>query len=144
VLPQYARRIPYPAGLSWQLGGWDAELGVTAIDRARLALDLRFAQQFANRLGVPLYIGEFSCVRWAPEGSALRYIGDCLDLFEAAGWNWSFHSFRTWTGWDAEVDSENPEMLGRSVGAPVMLRLRESFAALPAAAGRVRASTGPG
>jgi hypothetical protein len=128
VLPQYSRHIPYPAGLQWQLGAWDHELGVSEINRSRLALELGPAQDFAARFGVPMYVGEFGCVRWAPAGSALRYVDDCLDLFTAYGWNWCFHSFRTWSGWDAEIDSEDPDQSRRSDVAPVLRRLRLGFA----------------
>jgi hypothetical protein len=129
VLPQYLRRIPYPAGPQWQLGAWDHELGIGEIDRARLVLELRHAKDFAARFDVPMYVGEFGCVRWAPDGSALRYVEDCLDLFTAFGWNWCFHSFRTWSGWDAEIDSDDPDQNRRSDAAPVLRRLRLGFAA---------------
>jgi hypothetical protein len=127
VLAQYPRHIPYPASAQWQLGAWDAELGVGAIDRNRLASELRPAHEFATHFDVPIYVGEFSCVRWAPGSSALRYVGDCVDLFRAFGWSWCFHSFRTWTGWDAEIASEDSEQQGRRDDAPVMRRLREAF-----------------
>lgn len=49
-----------------------------------------------------IYIGEFSAIRWAPEGSAVRYLSDAIDLFEAHGWDWSYHAFREWSGWSVE------------------------------------------
>jgi len=41
-----------------------------------------------------MYIGEFSAIRWAPDGSAYRYLKDLIDVFEAHGWDWSYHAFR--------------------------------------------------
>lgn len=130
VRPRWPRRIPYPAGASYGLGAWDPALGVGPIDRQRLAAELRFARDFAARHAVPIYVGEFGCVRWAPAGSALRWIGDCLDLFAQAHWSWTFHSFRTWTGWDAEIDSENPDPElphARHADAPLITRIGQAM-----------------
>jgi hypothetical protein len=51
---------------------------------------------------VHIYIGEFSAIRWAPEGSAARYLSDLIEIFEAHGWDWSYHAFREWSGWTVE------------------------------------------
>jgi len=128
VTPEWTRQIPYPASAQWQLGAWDSELGIGPIDRQRLKQELRLVRGFAERFRVPIYIGEFGCARWAPGGSTLRWVSDCVDLFNAEGWNWSFHSFRTWTGWDAEVDSEDPRHEARSADARVMRRLITAMA----------------
>lgn len=130
VHSQWGRHIPYPAGPEWQLGAWDPALGVGVIDRTRLARELRFVRDFEARFAVPMYVGEFGCVRWAPDGSALRWIGDCVDLFDAARWSWTFHSFRTWTGWDAEIGSADPRDPVRRDDAPVMRRLRAALTAV--------------
>ena len=47
-----------------------------------------------------IYAGEFSAVSWA-EG-ADRYLADLISLFEEYGWDWSYHAFREWPGWDVE------------------------------------------
>lgn len=125
----WPQRIPYPAGAEWQLGGWDPELGTGPIDAARLAAELRHARDFQRRHAKPLYVGEFGCVRWAPQGSALRWVRDSVNLFNSYGWSWSFHSFRTWPGWDAEIASEEPAARQRSTDAPVMQLLRHALVA---------------
>lgn len=130
VSPNWSRTIPYPAGPEWQLGKWDAELGAGAWDRQRMEKDLRDAITFQRRHKVPLYVGEFSCVRWAPNGSRLRYIADCLDIYRKHGWSWSYHEFRGWPGWDAEIDSESRAETAevRTADAPVMKLLRTTIA----------------
>ncbi len=127
VSAHWPRRIPYPAGVEWQLGGWDAELGIGPIDATRLAAELRFARAFQRLHARPMYVGEFGCVRWAPRGSALRWVTDCVNLFNSYGWSWSFHSFRTWPGWDAEIDSEDPQARRRTEDAPLMQLLRRAL-----------------
>jgi endoglucanase len=132
VSPRWQRRIPYPADASWGLGAWDAKLGVGAIDAERLHAELQPVRTFAQRYRLPVYVGEFGCVRWAPDGSALRWVRDCLALFESEKWHWSFHSFRTWPGWDAEIDAdEPPSSRRRTDSAPLMQLLRRTMA-LPA------------
>ncbi len=29
-----------------------------------------------------------------------------IDIFEAQGWDWSYHAFREWSGWSVEHGSE--------------------------------------
>ncbi len=127
VSPPWHRVIPYPAGTDWELGRWDAELGVTRIDLARLDRELRNVVAFQSRHDVPIYVGEFSCVRWAPDGSAQRWVDDCLALFTKYSWSWTYHEFRGWPGWDAEIDSDNPAVKTRSIDAPVMQSLRRAM-----------------
>jgi endoglucanase len=78
-------------------------------DKAQLELALQPAIRFQQRYGVHLYIGEFSAIRWAPENSAARYLSDLIDIFEAHGWDWSYHAFREWSGWSVEhgADKQN-------------------------------------
>jgi len=134
VSPTWPRRIPYPAGSEHGLGAWDPELGVGSIDKARLEAELRPVRDFQQRHACPVYVGEFGCVRWAPDGSALRWVQDCLLLFQQAGWSWTFHSFRTWPGWDAEIDSESVDARARTDQAPVMQALRTAMAPAVSAA----------
>ena len=126
VAPAWPLTIPYPAGPEWQFndsafkdykgkaGGWD---------RARLEMALKDLIAFQRDHKVPIFIGEFSCVRWAPNGSAARYIADCLEIFQKYGWSWCYHEFRGWPGWDAEISSEEPSNTVRSANAPVMALL---------------------
>jgi endoglucanase len=60
---------------------------------------------------VQIHIGEFSAIRWAPGNSTCNYLNDVIDLFEENGWNWDYHAFREWQGWDVEMigDKNNPQ-----------------------------------
>jgi hypothetical protein len=71
-------------------------------NKAQLERALQPAIEFQKRYNVQIYIGEFSAIRWAPDGSASRYLADLIDIFEAHGWDWSYHAFREWQGWSAE------------------------------------------
>lgn len=75
-------------------------------DKERLALELKYVDEFQARWKVPIYVGEFSVVRWAPKDAAVRWLQDVIDLFEARGWSWSYHAFREWQGWSLEYDEE--------------------------------------
>ncbi|HXP89452.1 MAG TPA: hypothetical protein VN931_00850, partial [Fibrobacteria bacterium] len=35
---------------------------------------------------------------------ASRYLADCISLFEEYGWDWSYHAFREYQGWDLEME----------------------------------------
>lgn len=71
-------------------------------DKEGLRRALKPAIDFANDHGVHIFLGEFSVIRWAPEGSGVRYLKDCIDIFEENGWDWTYHAFREWDGWSLE------------------------------------------
>ncbi len=71
-------------------------------DKAQLEEALQPVIDFQRTYGSHIYIGEFGAIRWAPEGSAVRYLSDLIDIFESHGWDWSYHAFREWNGWSAE------------------------------------------
>lgn len=72
-------------------------------DKARLEVALQPAIDFQKTDGVHIFIGEFSVIRWAPDHSAWRYLKDLTDIFEAHGWDWTYHCFREgWDGWSVE------------------------------------------
>jgi hypothetical protein len=86
---------------------------------------------FVRKYKLPIYVGEFSCVRSAPGDSAYRWTKDVVELFEAEGWSWTFHSFRGYHGWDQELSASTPKPEGpvaakamRSMNTPVMTLLR--------------------
>jgi hypothetical protein len=91
------------AGPAWRYPGViDGKLW----DKAQLEAALRPVADFERTHGVPIYIGEFSAIRWAPDDSARRYLEDLIAIFEERGWDWSYHAFREWSGWSVEHGSD--------------------------------------
>ncbi|MFO7902282.1 MAG: cellulase family glycosylhydrolase [Pirellulaceae bacterium] len=78
-------------------------------DKAALREELAPAIEFRERYGLPIYIGEFSAIRWAPAGSAARYLSDLIEIFESEGWHWSYHAFREFHGWSAEHGTDRDD-----------------------------------
>lgn len=80
--------------------------GSTALwDRARLEQHLHDVDTFANRWKVPMFVGEFSVIRWAPSPDGAQWLNDVITLFENRGWSWTYHAFREWPGWSLEHPS---------------------------------------
>lgn len=75
-------------------------------DKRQMNNALKSADEFQAKWHVPIYVGEFSVVRWAPKESAVRWLRDVVDLFEARGWSWSYHAFREFNGWSLEHDEQ--------------------------------------
>lgn len=73
------------------------------VDKNSLKGILQPVRDFQVKYNVPIYVGEFSAIRWAP--GAAQYLGDCIDIFEEYGWNWSYHAFREYDGWDVEYEN---------------------------------------
>ena len=118
-LPGYTDARTYPGH------GWD---------RQRLSVAMQAARRFASTHRVPMFVGEFSCVRWAPEGSCPRYLADAVALFEAEGWGWAYHCWRCYQGWDAELPASLPQAQRagrlpeqRRADSPTLLLLREAL-----------------
>jgi aryl-phospho-beta-D-glucosidase BglC (GH1 family) len=71
-------------------------------DKAALRQHIEPAIRFATRFRVHLFVGEFSAIRIAPDGSAARYLADATELFEELGYDWTYHAYREWHGWSLE------------------------------------------
>ena len=72
-------------------------------DKNTLLKILQPVRVFQQTYNVPIYAGEFSAVRWAL--GAAHYMDDCISIFEEYGWNWTYHAFREWSGWDVEYEN---------------------------------------
>ena len=71
-------------------------------DKAKLKEILAPIKAYQDKYRVPIYIGEFGCIRWAPNNSAYNYLRDCIEIFEEYGWDYAYNTFRTWDGWSVE------------------------------------------
>lgn len=87
--------VSYPGQIDGQY--WD-------LNQLRQVLQPVIDYQRHNK--VPIFIGEFSAVRWAPGSSSYNYLHDVIDIFESNGWNWTYHAFREWNGWSVEYGSD--------------------------------------
>ena len=76
--------------------------------KALLSNYLEYIRLFTRAHELPIYVGEFSIVRWAPGDSVKQYLGDVIDLIETEGWDWTYHSFREYEGWDPELTQSLP------------------------------------
>lgn len=73
-------------------------------DKEQLRKALRPALEFQRKYNVPIYVGEFSAVRWAP--GAAQWLDDMISIFEEYGWDWTYHAFREFHGWSVEHSSD--------------------------------------
>lgn len=83
-------------------------------DKSRIREVLEPVRQYQRDYNVPVFVGEFSAPRWAPDGSAAAYLRDCIDVFEEFGWDWAYHSFREWHAWNVELVSDPTQELAAS------------------------------
>jgi aryl-phospho-beta-D-glucosidase BglC (GH1 family) len=67
---------------------------------------LKDVDEFQARWKVPIYVGEFSVIRWSPKDASVQWLRDVVDLFESRGWSWTYHAFREFHGWSLEHDGE--------------------------------------
>jgi hypothetical protein len=85
------------------------------------------AVEFQERWHVPIYVGEFSVVRWAPEPDGAQWLNDVISLCESHGWSWTYFAFREHNAWSVEDDDQ--------------YWMRPELDPLPAAAPSIRALT---
>jgi endoglucanase len=87
---------------------YPGEVGGQRWDKAALEKSMEAAIAFAKKYRVHLYVGEFSTIRWAP--GAADYLRDAIEIFEKHGWDWSYHAFREWHGWNLELGTDRDDM----------------------------------
>lgn len=75
-------------------------------DKEMLRTYLKPVIDFQKEHNVPIWVGEFSAARWAPNGSTYRYLNDCLELFEEYSWHWTYHTFRSSDIWSVEHSTD--------------------------------------
>ena len=74
-------------------------------DKDTLRKLLQPLKDYQDKYRVPIYIGEFSAIRWTPNNSTYNYLHDCLEIFEKYNWDWSYQSYREWHGWSVEYST---------------------------------------
>jgi aryl-phospho-beta-D-glucosidase BglC (GH1 family) len=87
--------VTYPGTIDGQVWG-----------KEELRKALEPARRFERDFGVPIYIGEFSAIRWAPGSSAHDWLRDVIDIMEGYGWDWAYHAYREWDGWSFEHSAD--------------------------------------
>jgi len=64
------------------------------------------AREFQLEHGVRMFVGEFSAIRWAP--GAAKWLEDAISVFEEYGWDWTYHSYAGWNGWNPTFPPDAP------------------------------------
>ncbi len=62
--------------------------------------------RFQDRYRVPIYVGEFSVIRWAPRKSAVAWLRDATSIFEQYHWSWTCLNFGEYNGWSLKYGSQ--------------------------------------
>jgi endoglucanase len=104
---------------------YPGKIGSATWDRAALKLALAPAADFARKWRVQMYVGEFGVARWAEGADA--YLGDLISIFEEYRWDWSFHAFREWEGWNYEYDDDPRSAAPASSDTPKVKVLKRAM-----------------
>jgi aryl-phospho-beta-D-glucosidase BglC (GH1 family) len=96
-------------------------------DKAALKQSLQGIRDWQVKNNAPIYVGEFSAIRWAPDSSAFNYLRDCIDIFEEWGWSWAYHAFREADVWSVEHDSNPAHHEPSPVATDRQLVMEEAF-----------------
>jgi len=93
--PYMKTQVPWPSLMSGKL--WDSD---------RLKLDLMPLFCFQQKHKVPVFVGELSVARWAP--NADRYLADNISVLERFGWDWTYHAWKENPIWSVEYEETYP------------------------------------
>lgn len=96
-------------------------------DKEQLRQALQPVIDFQQKYGAHIYVGEFSAIRWAPGDSAYNYLKDVMDIFEEYAWDWSYHAFREWQGWDVELSEDMNDLKPTELPGKRQMLLRSWF-----------------
>lgn len=95
----YSAHIYQPGQVTLQMtadASYPGEIDGEYWDKAMIRNDRQYVINFAKTHRAEIYIGEFGCARWAPNHSAYNYLRDCLEIFEAEGWHYTYHFDYPW------------------------------------------------
>jgi len=67
-------------------------------DKVQLEKYMESAYRFQQKYKVRMFVGEFGVLRWAPGRE--QWVKDCIGIFEKYGWDWCFHSYAGWSGFN--------------------------------------------
>lgn len=82
---------------------WPGYIGKTYWDKERLKKQLSPLIEFKKKYGVPVWIGEFSALRWA-QGSSV-WLCDAVTIFNENGFGWMYFAFNGYHGWNPAYDT---------------------------------------
>lgn len=116
VMKEFTEPLVYPGEINGER--WDKE---------RLRQTMAHVREFQLKYGAPIFVGEFSAIRWAPENSAYNYLKDVIEIFEEYGWDWTYHAFREWDGWSVEHTTDRNDSAPASAPTDRELLLRHYF-----------------
>jgi len=98
----YNAHMFFPHSYTHQ-GIGDNELNIAYPGKEELQSTLHNLIEFKKEFNVPIQIGSFSVVRWAPNKE--KYLQDSLDIFEENQFSWSYWTWNeNWTGWNLKYE----------------------------------------
>jgi hypothetical protein len=71
-----------------------------------LRRDLQPVLDFQKAYNVHMVVSEFSCIRWALGESRTKLLTDMIDLYEEYGWDWTYHGYPDWHGWNPALGQD--------------------------------------
>jgi hypothetical protein len=83
------------------IGSWPGvyvDHGGGVWNKKRLLREYADVVAYQKKHGVRIWVGEFSVSRWSP--GAARYLRECIEMFEAHGWDWCYHALQESQIWD--------------------------------------------
>ena len=94
-------------------------------DKAMVEAKLAPVRAFQQKHGVPIFVGEFGCARYAP--GVEDWMRDQLDLYEKYGWSWAYWAFREWDVMNIERSADPTDKVNRAE-APLLKVFKKYFA----------------
>ncbi len=69
-------------------------------NKQRIEQELEPVVAFQKKHNVPIFVGEFSVVKWAPDAD--KFLRDNIEIFEKNGWDWTYHAYKESHLWDLD------------------------------------------
>jgi hypothetical protein len=88
----------FPIGMAWP-----GSIDKVYWDKVRLIKQIEPLIDFKKKYDIPVWIGEFSAVRWA-QGSS-EWLCDAVSIFNDNGFGWMYFAFNGYHGWNPAYDS---------------------------------------
>ena len=103
-LPHY---VTHGRGTGTYPGKFEHDGGETRWNKEKYAWEFQAIVEFQKKHNVPIWIGEFGCIRWLD--GLDEWIADQVSLYESHGWGWSWYSFREWHAMNLELSKNEDD-----------------------------------
>lgn len=120
---EYSEELTYPG----MIANFPTD-SPTLWNKAKIKESVQAVVDFQRKYNARIWIGEFGVVRWA--GNPAQWIRDTISIWEEYGWDWCYHSYGGYNGFNQTFDKTDAtdNVMDGGKDTDAIKALKEGFA----------------